>query len=1007
MTWLDRLGRWLAITIVCVALPLGLIAHGVNQARQRAWQAAVADANTRLEQALFMVRPRVETSGHLAAELCRGFAWATRRRNWMAWTRWLAIVAATNFSGVNFLGGDPRLIDANLALNRHLQFLTRLLPDDGATMRDVARWRRDMIRRFPGLLEIVVVDRHGQVVPGLSDVTSPADAMRILFRIQAEVEPLWFVNDGTSNRSMLYEPWMKIIHTVTGNRLTPSDLEGFPSHLARTANPTRRAWVWAMAAPEAGAVCHIHRTPDWDNRATYDRLRQLRGRMRRDDVEAGWFEPDGSTALAEAPILRAMARSGQDQRTVGRRQWRILQVHPRLYLWGCTPLPDPGDARTPYAVAAVVWLIGAVPTWRILADKQYSVLPIRRQLTGLFVLASALPLLFIVVVGEEFIANRAQERREAMVHDLENRLQACDRGFRRQFTATAHRVNRALAGRRYALPQERAQVQRILNAMPRTSRHFQIYILDREGKLLWQSWNTRGQSATQRSPLIGRICSVLLATLNQELGSVTGVIILNFFESLSPDRDIVAESTRALGSFIQLQMGKNPMWIYNQPMWATDGRAHVMVAVNWDHGRATTSYVRNWVRRAEHRDPAVHFLAFSRGSLWPEEKTGRFRLPARLTHVAAAADYYRSTVVRPCRPLGRQFLAVGTVPRDLDELYLVAVQSTQGAVTQVRRERRFLYGAALLGAAINLFLAALLTRHFVRPIDRLADGVRAIHRRDFRIALPVPEGDELGDLTRAFNDMVEGLADLDVARIVQERLFPTGPIRVGQLTLYGGTRPAAELGGDYFDLRPLTDGRVLFLIGDVMGHGVPAGLVMAMAKAMVAAAEQEAQAAAQTLTPEAILQKIQDVVYASMRMNRMFTCMVGIADPGTDTITLANAGHNFPYLIRPDGSVANLKLPVSFPLAARRKAGFAPLTLTLAPGERLLFYTDGFMEAATGESLGYERSVAGAAAQPETDAADWYRAVLAWHSTVTRPGPQDDDITLLLVCRNPTVSNTP
>ena len=340
------------------------------------------------------------------------------------------------------------------------------------------------------------------------------------------------------------------------------------------------------------------------------------------------------------------------------------------------------------------------------------------------------------------------------------------------------------------------------------------------------------------------------------------------------------------------------------------------------------------------------------------------------------------------------WLITGIKPKTMTTFYLVALASDAPIRAEIGKMRNQLWGFAAVAALISVFLGVILSQRFLVPIRDLAQGVEAIQVREFKHRVPFTEGDELGDLARTFNSVMEGLSDLEVARIVQESLFPSGKLIAGAFEVYGTSRSSSELGGDYFDLQQLHDGRVLVLIGDVSGHGVPSALVMAMAKALV---ERESET---NPHPVNLLEVVHRILFRTLKRKRMMTCFLALLDPPNRLLTYSNAGHNFPILYR-DGEEPRFLENKSFPLGSVKRNRFTPDDLILQPGDRLLLYTDGLVEAKMGdEMIGYNRMSKVVRQFLHDDAQASCEAVVNWHIGLTGDGPQEDDITLVLLsCR--------
>ena len=132
--------------------------------------------------------------------------------------------------------------------------------------------------------------------------------------------------------------------------------------------------------------------------------------------------------------------------------------------------------------------------------------------------------------------------------------------------------------------------------------------------------------------------------------------------------------------------------------------------------------------------------------------------------------------------------------------------------------------------------------------------------------------------------------ELRVARLIQQNFLPTQLPEVDGWRIGTFYQPAREVGGDFYDFVPLSDGRVGFMIGDVTDKGVPAALVMATTRSLMR------EAAQQITEPAYVLERVNRTLVADIPRNMFVTCQYAAFDPASGKLTMANAGHNLPYL---------------------------------------------------------------------------------------------------------------
>jgi len=180
--------------------------------------------------------------------------------------------------------------------------------------------------------------------------------------------------------------------------------------------------------------------------------------------------------------------------------------------------------------------------------------------------------------------------------------------------------------------------------------------------------------------------------------------------------------------------------------------------------------------------------------------------------------------------------------------------------------------------------------------------------------------------------------ELDMARRVQRSLIPSGAPAVGGLRIAWAYEPASQVGGDLLDIIPLDDERVLLFVGDAMGHGVPAALVMAVAKtALQSAVMTDAQ-------PAPVLAHVNEVI-CRLNIEQFVTAACCLIDVGNQRAILALAGHPWPCCFRAKGGGVEPLGKTGMPLGLEPRSEYEVTTTELDVGDVLVFYTDGVIEA--------------------------------------------------------------
>lgn len=241
--------------------------------------------------------------------------------------------------------------------------------------------------------------------------------------------------------------------------------------------------------------------------------------------------------------------------------------------------------------------------------------------------------------------------------------------------------------------------------------------------------------------------------------------------------------------------------------------------------------------------------------------------------------------------------------------------------------------------------------------------------------------------------------EIEVARVLQRDLLPQVASPPAGWRITHQYRTANEIGGDYYDFLPLEDGRFAFAIGDASGHGIGAGLLMAIASVSLEAALELDP------SPQAVLASVNRMLCRTGGSRAFMTLFYGVLDPRTGELEWANAGHPFPLLRRRSGEIVELGRG-ALPLGLKRGRSWPSETVRIEPGEILVLYSDGIPEArgVTGD-YGFERLRAEAekGGQPE------HLHARIWQNLEVHLGeePPRDDATLVLLGRDPLTVATP
>jgi sigma-B regulation protein RsbU (phosphoserine phosphatase) len=259
--------------------------------------------------------------------------------------------------------------------------------------------------------------------------------------------------------------------------------------------------------------------------------------------------------------------------------------------------------------------------------------------------------------------------------------------------------------------------------------------------------------------------------------------------------------------------------------------------------------------------------------------------------------------------------------------------------------RRALYGAALVASILGVI--------------GLFNGFQIVRLDPIPLAYPLPSwrdgtlmvvtGFVLLNLLVIMEvaDRLSLKHDLNIAREIQLAMLPSGTYRAPGIEIHGETRPANTVGGDFYDLIPQADGRVLVALGDVAGKGSPAALLMALLLAILRTLVDEG------LDLPTLATRLNSQVTRHAPPSRFITLFLGMYDPVSDQLTWLNAGQNPPMIRRASGEWVKLAA-TGVALGMFEGSPYEAETTTLGSGDVLVMYSDGITEAETSGGVPFD-----------------------------------------------------
>lgn len=320
------------------------------------------------------------------------------------------------------------------------------------------------------------------------------------------------------------------------------------------------------------------------------------------------------------------------------------------------------------------------------------------------------------------------------------------------------------------------------------------------------------------------------------------------------------------------------------------------------------------------------------------------------------------------------------------------------------------YISALMQLVVffTLFIVVffLIKNLIVNNIHKINRALAKITGGDLSTRVDVRENEEFASLSNDINTTVERLKEfiadaerrvdmeLAFAKTIQHSVlpsvFPPYPDRT-DFDIYASMDTAKEVGGDFYDFELLDDGRLMFLVADVSGKGIPAAMFMMNAKSVIKSMVESGMGVADAFTAA------NEKLCAANEAEMFVTAWMGILDLQTGDLKFANAGHNPPLVRHGDGSFEYLKARSGLVLAGMEGIRYRENETVLREGDEIFLYTDGVTEATNAETqlFGEERLLAVLNAGNFASAKEVCEAVKSALDAFVGDAPQFDDITML------------
>jgi len=903
--------------------------------------------------------------------------------------------------------------------SRYLHLLLKRIFDDVQAAADpVEHLQRNignLKNRYPDDFEFIVWDAEGQVIQKLTDQKNLSYIQKKLYTTLEEVADSLLLNRQTNIKEL---PLIKnrtnlnLIRKYLGKIFLPEHLNR-PYLDGQQAGPLLTDFgsdfnsIWFQIGKKISFLCFISdrllkkhqgltRIVDVLNRQNPD---LINGYTLSPEIASpvtqvpGQFLPDLTRALAEFENLSEPVFENDrllimiDVAQPGVRSFSMFEKQPAA--WSRTILVQQRFT----IIAALLMIFHALLYFHL--NYRVSFISIRWKLTGLFLLANLAPLTILAFIAHDYLNNMRVSLRNEVQADLLRQIRDFDMRYSQIKKDISGKLNDFCAKINQLPEEERFSHGRIeeITAFIQPFRAAEAYLITDGGDMILKH-RASLHDTRQNTGFIAQLDDAILKFNNGILISRSKTDI--FSALLSPDNaEFIRDSYRLAGRITSVNLGN----IIKIAYWYIFGdrtnyrNTHILMVI-WDNDRFQEQYIEQYVASARNNPLQARFIVQRTDAArsWPEQAD----IPPAIQQEFSRASGFRDSHSGSFLQNGQSNIFACARGRNLDHMMFAFVCPESTIETRIDRIRLGMVIGALVSLLLTIIIGHALSSQFLKPIHQLGEGTMAIGARRFRHRIPPGDEDEFGHLGTVFNRVIEGLGELEVARIVQENLLPGNHFRAGPFAIYGKSLVMTTLGGDYYDCFAIDDDNWGVVIGDVAGHGVSAGLMMAMAKAGVLMASDR-----EKRDPSALVMRLHQIFFAikNEKLKRMMTLQYFVFNLKTGVFSFANAGHCFPVIVKPKQSGAEYIEHVATPLGIGRRPKYLNHEFVISEGESLVLYTDGIAEAnnAAGEGFGYDRLrellISAYDTEPEIYYRHIYDAYDQWAASA------DDDLTLIIINR--------
>ncbi|GAB4278506.1 MAG: hypothetical protein Kow0029_21820 [Candidatus Rifleibacteriota bacterium] len=863
---------------------------------------------------------------------------------------------------------------------------------------------------FPGTLKFIVWNKDGSINSRLTKEKRYQYVLKSMYQLLGEIHS-HFAAKGKSGIDKLktVEQKIKLVRGYFGQFLLPELMINFFKNpylgeIITVSEKPDRHKLWMYHGKNFSLACFIHKKIL--NKRTGPELLVRNHNRKSDSIKLGYITPvdykfsglpEELSANSELKLEAIkFAQNAISFRESSRFLVFLRQVSADLiavsYLEKAKVLPDPVEVANQNLILVLKWgaILGFVFYCFLLRFPELF-LSVQHKFLLLFLFANGLPALILVSTGYEYFNEIKEGMIEKEQHESIRILKEFDSGFPLARGIYANKLNTFL-DRKIAEFGNKPWNQRALDELKSLAENLEVskaILIDKNKRryLDYQQAAEFEEDSFFRDYLVRSLDFLNCSDVGRTADSTKSTI-----ESISSEDLIYFQFLYDLNRVIRQNLGEISTWAYIKPIGDyRNFNSWGILGVIWTTEGLMKSYFNSNLKSLEKGIfPRKVALMDNRSEkITPAIYAGNAKLK-RLLHQTIT----RKLVLESNLTIdNKKYLLCALAGREIEDGVLMVIYPRELIEAKISRLKAGLFFIGLCVFLVLTKIVSLFSNRLLTPVKGLANGIEEIRKQNFGYRVDFASDDEFGQLINAFNSTMESLQELAIGTAVQEGLLPEEHYQNRKIKIFARSVFMTKMGGDYYDYFPTTQEKLAVIFGDVAGHGIPAAMIMAMIKAVIVSN------AGKFPGPGKLLEKANSVLLhlKERKLRRMMTCQCFEIDCENGTVVFANAGHCYPVVVARSGESDRFIELIGAPLGNRIRKPVAETTIQLEPGDTMILYTDGIVEATNekGEAFDYARFRDLLMKAWNEDLEKYWEGIMngyrAWASE------QDDDLTFMII----------